>query len=62
MKTLIIVVIGLVLTILGGYFIGTSIAKILSEVNKTMLIPGLVMFAIGIVILAIFVVRIFRKS
>ncbi len=50
-QRLIITVIGAVLTILGGYFIGTVVSKIIQSVDRTMLISGIVLFVVGIVLL-----------
>ncbi|GEM_PF-2639598 len=50
-QRLIITVIGAVLTILGGYFIGTVVSKIIQSVDRTMLVSGIVLFVVGIVLL-----------
>lgn len=61
MQKLILVIIGLVLTILGGYFIGTVFSTVLKAVDKTMLLSGIVMLVVGIVLLWIVVSRLIRK-
>ncbi len=60
-QKLIVVVVGLVLTILGGYFIGTVFSKLIASIDKTLLISGLIMFVVGIVMLWIVVSRYFKK-
>lgn len=61
MQKLIILVVGIVLTILGGYFIGTVISKVLASVDQTMLVAGIAMFVIGIVLLWIIVSKFFKR-
>ncbi|MCL4335563.1 MAG: hypothetical protein M1402_05655 [Candidatus Thermoplasmatota archaeon] len=61
MRTLITVVVGIVLLVLGGYFMGLEIAAALSHINGDLLIAGLIIFFIGIILLAMEISRIFHK-
>lgn len=62
MRTLIVVVVGIVLLVLGGYFMGLEISAALSHINGGLLIAGLVIFFVGIVILAFEISRIFHRK
>lgn len=65
LNTLIFFVIAIVLTVLGGYFIGTVVSKVITLITttyRTLLVSGLVMFAVGIILLVYQVMRYFRKS
>lgn len=61
MQKLIMVIIGIVLTVLGGYFIGTVISTVLKAVDQTMLLAGIIMLVIGVVLLWIILSKMIRK-
>lgn len=58
---LIIFIVGVVMTVLGGYFIGRVISAIVGSINEALLISGIVLFAAGIIILALMITRWIRR-
>lgn len=58
---LIIFIVGIVITVLGGYLIGRVISAIVGSINETFLIAGIILFAAGIIILALMITRWIRR-
>ncbi len=58
---LIVFIVGIVITVLGGYLIGRVISAIIGSINEAVLISGLVLFAAGIIILAIMIMQWLRR-
>lgn len=58
---LIAFIVGIVVTVVGGYLTGSVISRIISSINSTELVSGLVLFAAGVIILSILISQFFRR-
>lgn len=54
-------IVGVVITVIGGYLIGVVISEVISSIHRTVLVSGLVLLAAGIVILSIMLGQVIRR-
>ncbi|AKA48975.1 hypothetical protein IX51_07570 [uncultured archaeon] len=52
---LITFIVGIVITVVGGYLIGVVISEVVSSIHRTVLISGLVLLAAGLIVLSILI-------
>lgn len=58
---LITFIIGIVITVIGGYLIGVVISEVVKSIHRTVLISGLILLAAGLIVLSILIGQWLRK-
>ncbi len=58
---LITFIVGIVITVVGGYLIGVVISEVVSSIHRTVLIAGLILLGAGLIVLSILIGQWFRK-